>query len=153
MNLKRPSLKHFSFVFRLCLLAFLLPLQSIAWQPAPGPLQTRWAKDVSPKNSLPEYPRPQMARNDWLNLNGLWDLAITAKDAPKPDLFNTQILVPFPVESSLSGVMKPVTENDRLWYRRSFVVPKKWDGQHVLLNFGAVDFEATIWVNGAEAGH
>src|ERR1051326_7939797 len=76
------------------------------WQPAIGPLETRWAKDVSPDNALPEYPRPQMVRKEWLNLNGLWDLAITNRDAAKPDSFPDQILIPFPVESALSGVMK-----------------------------------------------
>src|SRR5437867_7407579 len=90
------------------------------WQPAKGPLTTRWAKDVSPKNAHPEYPRPQMVRRDWLNLNGLWDFAVTSKEAGKPEAFSEQILVPFPAESALSGVMKPVGENDRLWYRRRF---------------------------------
>jgi beta-galactosidase/beta-glucuronidase len=122
-----------------------------AWQPAAGPLKTRWAKDVSPQNAHPEYPRPQMVRQDWLNLNGLWDLAIAGKDA-KHATFDTQILVPFPVESALSGVMRPVSENDRIWYRRTFEVPGKWRGQRLLLHFGAVDFEATIWVNGKEIG-
>jgi hypothetical protein len=121
------------------------------WQPAEGPLKTRWAKDVSPKNAHPEYPRPQMVRKEWLNLNGLWDLAITGKDA-KPSEFASRILVPFPVESALSGIMKPVSENERLWYRRTFEVPKKWRDERVLLHFGAVDFEATVWVNGRQVG-
>src|SRR3954454_23269628 len=81
------------------------------WQPAAGPLKTRWAKDVSPANALPEYPRPQMVRKDWLNLNGLWDIAITNHNAAKPDSFPEQILVPFPVESALSGAMKILSEN------------------------------------------
>ena len=112
------------------------------WQPDQGPLKTRWAKDVSPENAHPEYPRPQMVRPDWLNLNGLWDVAITSKDA-KRATFQTQILVPFPIESALSGVMRPVSENERIWYRRNFEVPMKWLGRRVLLHFGAVDFEAT----------
>ncbi len=123
-----------------------------AWQPAAGPLATRWTKEVSPKSALPEYPRPQMVRERWLNLNGLWDFALTAQDAPQPQAFDTRILVPFPVESSLSGVMKTVTEKDRLWYRRNFSVPRSWRGRRVLLHFGAVDFAATVWVNGTEAG-
>ena len=77
------------------------------WKPAEGPLMTRWAETVSPENAHPEYPRPQMVRKDWLNLNGLWDYAIRPKDAAKPDSFDGQILVPFPIESALSGVMKP----------------------------------------------
>ena len=122
-----------------------------SWQPAEGPLKTRWAKDVSPKNAHPEYPRPQLVRKEWLNLNGLWDLAITSKEA-KPEGFPMQILVPFPVESALSGVRKAVSEKDRLWYRRSFEVPAKWRGQRVWLHFGAVDFEATVLVNGKKVG-
>ena len=122
-----------------------------SWQPAQGSLKTRWAKDVSPANAHPEYPRPQMVREEWLNLNGLWDLAITSKDATRAT-FDTQILVPFPVESALSGVMRKVSENDRIWYRRTFDVPAKWHGKRLLLHFGAVDFEATVWVNGKEIG-
>src|ERR1017187_1007143 len=116
-------------------LLLLIPLPSrAAWQPAAGPLKTRWAKDVSPENAHPEYPRPQMVRSDWLNLNGLWDFTITSKDA-KRAAFQKQILVPFPVESALSGVMRPVSENDRIWYRRTFEVPKKWQGRRLLLHF------------------
>ena len=125
---------------------------SAQWQPATGPLKTRWAAEVSPKNALPEYPRPQMVRKEWLNLNGVWDLAIAPRETPKPAVFPKQILVPFPVESALSGVMRPVTETDQLWYRRSFTIPKEWIGRRVLLHFGAVDFDAGVWVNGREAG-
>jgi beta-galactosidase/beta-glucuronidase len=124
---------------------------SEGWHPAQGPLKTRWTKDVSPENAHPEYPRPQMVRKEWLNLNGLWDLAITPKEATRAT-FNAQILVPFPVESALSGVMRSVSENDRIWYRRAFEVPYKWHGRRVLLHFGAVDFEATVWVNGKQMG-
>ena len=131
------------------------------WAPAKGPLATRWAKDVSPENVLPEYPRPQLVRKDWQNLNGLWQLAF-GKDGDEPpvgkDLPET-ILVPFPVESALSGVMKHA---DRLWYRRTFRVPKGWgydpkkvvrlDERRVLLHFGAVDWEAEVFVNGKALG-
>src|SRR5438552_1531163 len=109
------------------------------WHPAPGPLMTRWAKDVSPTNALPEYPRPQMVRKDWLNLNGLWDDAIVAKDDPTPQKFDGKILVPFPVESALSGVMKRVSEKEKLWYRRTFELPPAFAGKRTLLHFGAVD--------------
>lgn len=126
--------------------------QSFAWQPAAGPLKTRWAKDVSLQNALPDYPRPQLVRSDWLNLNGLWDLSIALKEDPRPDAFPMQILVPFPIESALSGVMKRVSENERLWYRRTFEVPRRWRGRTVLLHFGAVDFEAQVWLNGKELG-
>src|ERR1700742_5132369 len=76
------------------------------WKMQSIPVQTRWAANVSPSNALPEYPRPQMVRKDWQNLNGLWDYAIKPKADAKPDAFDGKILVPFPVESALSGVMK-----------------------------------------------
>jgi len=113
---------------------------------------TRWAKDVKPGKALPEYPRPQMERKEWQNLNGLWSYAIVAKDAAQPATWDGEILVPFAVESVLSGVMKPLSPDQRLWYRRSFEVPKKWRGRRVLLHFGAVDWETTVWVNGKELG-
>jgi beta-galactosidase/beta-glucuronidase len=112
---------------------------------------TRWAKDVSPEKVHPEYPRPQMVRKEWQNLNGLWQLAFAKKGETAPigkDL-PRRILVPFPVESALSGVMK---QADRLWYRRTFTIPKKWAGRRVLLHFGAVDWEAKVWVNGKKVG-
>src|ERR1035441_10259499 len=147
LNQRMPSIAEAILAVLLC-----VPLPSHAsWQPAAGPLKTRWAKDVSPENAHPEYPRPQMVRRDWLNLNGLWDFAITSKDATRAT-FQTQILVPFPVESALSGVMRHVSENDRIWYRREIEVPHKWKGQRVLLHFGAVDYEAKVWLNGKEIG-
>jgi len=124
-----------------------------AWKPAEGPLLTKWAADVSPDNALPEYPRPQMVRRDWLNLNGIWDYAITAKDRMQPREFDGQILVPFPIESALSGVMKRVGPDNCLWYRRTFNIPQKWgEGIRILLHFGAVDWETTVWVNGLKVG-
>jgi hypothetical protein len=122
------------------------------WQPAKGPLMTAWAKDVSPEKALPEYPRPQMVRQDWLNLNGLWDYAITDKSAGAPQTYAGKILVPFPVESALSGVMQPLKPEQRLWYHHRFTVPKEWAGKRLLLNFGAVDWEATVWLNGRNLG-
>ncbi|MHC4557607.1 MAG: glycoside hydrolase family 2 protein, partial [Planctomycetota bacterium] len=122
------------------------------WQPAKGPLMTRWAKQISPDNVHPEYPRPQMVRKNWLNLNGLWEYAIRSRDQRQPGKFNGQILVPFPIESALSGVMKPVGEDSRLWYRRAFEVPRSWQGKRILLHFGAVDWDTTVWINGKEIG-
>jgi hypothetical protein len=121
------------------------------WRPATGPLMTRWAKDVRADRALPEYPRPQLRRDKWQNLNGLWQLAFAkeGEDAPLGKDLPEQILVPFPVESALSGVMKRA---ERLWYRRLFTVPKDWAGQHVLLHFGAVDWQAVVWVNGKKLG-
>jgi len=119
---------------------------------ADGPLLTRWAEEVSEDNALPEYPRPQMVRKNWLNLNGLWEYAIKGKDDSQPKDFDGEILVPYPVESALSGVMKTVGQENRLWYRRTFEIPKKWKGQRVLLHFGAVDWDARVLVNGKEVG-
>jgi len=122
------------------------------WSPANGPLMTKWAKDVSPRNAHPEYPRPQMVRESWLNLNGLWEYAIRPKNEPIPVSFDGKILVPYPVESALSGVMKRVGEPNRLWYRRTFQVPDTWKAKSVLLNFEAVDWHTIVWVNGTKIG-
>src|SRR5262245_42314651 len=122
------------------------------WSPAKGPLMTRWAKEVSPKNARPEYPRPQMVRKEWQNLNGLWDYAIRPRTEGQPSSFDGKILVPFPVESALSGVMKAVGAENRLWYRRTFRLPNSWLKERVLLHFGAVDWETTVWINGKEVG-
>jgi len=135
-----------------CMALCLCSFAPADWQPAEGPLMTRWGKQVSPDNAHREYPRPQMVRKDWLNLNGLWEYAIKPKDQGQPQDFDGQILVPFPAESALSGVMKPVGEENRLWYRRTFETPKKWKGRKVLLHFGAVDWDTTLWVNGRQVG-
>ncbi len=121
------------------------------WKAAPAPLMTKWGKQVSAaKTPWPEYPRPQLVRDQWLNLNGLWDYAITPRTAPRPEKWDGQILVPFCAESALSGVGRRVTPDQHLWYRRSFEVPAGWGGKRVLLQFGAVDWEATVFVNGKE---
>ena len=125
--------------------------QADDWAPAKGPLATRWAKDVSPGNVHPEYPRPQMVRADWKNLNGLWQFAVASPGEETPigkDLAG-KILVPFPVESALSGVMQRA---ERVWYRRTFEIPAPWSGKRVLLHFGGVDWEATVFVNGKHLG-
>src|SRR5687768_1223933 len=89
------------------------------WQPAAGPLMTRWAAEVTPDRVLQEYPRPQRVRADWQNLNGLWEYAILPRAEATPKTFDGRILVPFSIESALSGVMKKVGEANRLWYRRT----------------------------------
>jgi hypothetical protein len=122
------------------------------WKPAPAPLMTRWGKKVTPENAWREYPRPQLVRKEWQNLNGLWDYAITDKGAAKPAKWDGQILVPFCIESALSGVGKHVTKDQNLWYSRTFEVPGGWKKQSVLLHFEAVDWEATVFVNGKELG-
>lgn len=123
-----------------------------SWKMQPVAIQTRWAKQVDPANVLPEYPRPHMVRKSWVNLNGLWQYAITDKAATQPSSFNGEILVPFAVESALSGVKKPVLPTQRLWYKRDFDRPVTKDGERVLLHFGAVDWQTKVYVNGKEAG-
>jgi len=95
-------------------LACLAACAEDGWEPASAPLMTRWAAEVSPANARPEYPRPLMRRDDWLNLNGLWDYAVTTRDA-EPEAYNGKILVPFPIESALSGVGDTVGPAHRLW--------------------------------------
>jgi Glycosyl hydrolases family 2, TIM barrel domain/Glycosyl hydrolases family 2, sugar binding domain/Glycosyl hydrolases family 2 len=128
------------------------PTPAADWAPAQGPLMTRWARDVRPDHALPEYPRPQMVRKDWANLNGLWHYAVRPKTEARPDQWDGQILVPFPIESALSGVMMRVSPDDRVWYRRSFTRPAAHPSGRLLLHLGAVDWETTVWVNGKEVG-
>ena len=122
------------------------------WKAAEGPLMTRWASGVSPESALQDYPRPQLVRKAWQNLNGLWDYAIAPTEVARPRSYEGQILVPFPVESALSGVKRRLDEHNTLWYHRSFSVPAEWAGQRVRLHFGAVDWQATVFVNGKEIG-
>ena len=122
------------------------------WKPAGDNLKTKWASEINPNAPLPEYPRPQLERAQWLNLNGLWDYAIVKKDSPTPQNFDGKILVPFPVESSLSGVQKTLTKDQNLWYKRTFTIPQDWKGKNILINFGAVDWKAEVFVNGNHAG-
>jgi beta-galactosidase/beta-glucuronidase len=131
---------------------FPMSVNAADWKPAAGPLMTRWAKDVTPANVHREYPRPQLVRREWENLNGLWDYAIKPKAEDRPSSFEGSILVPFPVESALSGVMRRVGPENRLWYRRAIKVPKSWAAKRVLLHFDAVDWEATVWVDGKQVG-
>jgi hypothetical protein len=140
--------------FLIALSLFTLSTSTFAadWKPAETPLMTKWGKKVTPENAWREYPRPQLVRKDWQCLNGLWDYAITAKGAAKPEKWDGQILVPYCVESALSGVGKTVSPEQNLWYRRSIVVPLGWDRRRIILRFDAVDFEATVWVNGKELG-
>ncbi len=110
-------------------------------------LTTRWAKDAMCDNPLKEYPRPQMERDIWLNLNGMFDYAITDEKTEWPEKFDGQIRVPFAIESCLSGVCKRITASDRLWYKKSFTLPKAFLEKRVLLHFGAVDWECKVYVN------
>lgn len=113
-------------------------------------MKTRW--EPAHPVPLPEYPRPQMTRPDWVNLNGQWEYTILSKDVPAPTIFDGKILVPYAVESLLSGVQKPLLPDQRLWYRRTFFRPESKDSTRVLLHFGAVDYECNVWVNGKHVG-
>lgn len=129
-----------------CALALTVCAQA-QWKPAGDKIKTKWAEQIDPQNVLPEYPRPQLERTDWVNLNGEWEYAIKPKGEVEPNSFDGNILVPFAVESSLSGVQKEVGENNELWYKRSFAVPANWKNKDVVLNFGAVDWKADVFVN------
>lgn len=122
------------------------------WRPAGGTMLTPWALDVDPDAPLPEYPRPSMRRDEWKNLNGLWEYAITSRDAGEPTSWDGRILVPFPVESALSGVARRVGPGEALWYRRAFV-PVQRGADRLLLHVGASDWETTVIVNGRVMGH
>ncbi len=153
----RESLAQRAHVFLPSLIVFAICAQCCAqeksnWHLAPGPLMTRWAANVSPDKIAKEYPRPQMERGDWQSLDGLWNYAIKPKTESEPVEYDGKILVPFAVESALSGVMKPVGADNRLWYRREFSWPVQWRGKRAILHFGAVDWKATVYVNGKEVG-
>lgn len=140
-------------IFLLMFILILTPFKVAAqWKPAGDKIKTEWASKVNPENVLPEYPRPIMERNEWQNLNGLWKYAVINKGDIIPKVMNGDILVPFAIESSLSGVAKRVNENQELIYKRSFSVPSKWKGENILLHFGAVDWKADVWVNGIKVG-
>jgi len=121
------------------------------WKIADNPILTQWALEIDPVKPWAEYPRPDAAREDWINLNGLWDYTVTGVNQ-KPEKWEGKILVPYPIESALSGVKKRVNEKEYLWYRRTFEVPRGWRKQQILLNFEASDWETTIWIDGKQAG-
>ena len=129
----------------------LAPAWAADWKPADGPLTTPWTGEVDAAHPLPEYPRPQMVRPQWVNLNGLWDYAIRPKAEDRPAKFDGRILVPYPVESALSGVKRPLTPGERLWYRTAFAARRPVRGS-VLLHFEGVDWRAEAFVNGKRVG-
>ena len=147
-------MKKLHLVLALLSVALLTNGQSSGWKIVPGHITTQWADDVNPANTLPDYPRPQLQRSDWQNLNGLWQYAIlpvSGNDAI-PTAFQGNILVPFAVESALSGVGKTVGKDNILWYQRDITVPAKRKGKRTLLHFGAVDWRSDIYVNGKNVG-
>ncbi len=125
-----------------------------AWSalvPKTPPLSTPWTNQVSTTNPLPEYPRPQLTRPDWQSLNGQWQFtgAGSLNNPPFGQNLAETVLVPYPIESALSGIMR---HENMMWYRRTFTVPSGWSGRRVQLNFGAVTWQATVWVNGRNVG-
>ena len=128
-------------------------IQAQNWAPVTGQIMTNWANDVTPENVWKEYPRPQMVRTDWLNLNGLWDFEITDRDTNKIAInYARKILVPFCVESALSGIKETITGKQQMMYRRFFTIPSKWHQKKLLLHFEAVDYETKLWVDGKYVG-
>ncbi len=122
-----------------------------AFAPKTPPLTTPWTNQVSTTNPLPEYPRPQLTRPDWQSLNGIWQFA-AAPNISTPPVNTTlaeEVLVPYPIESALSGIMR---HEDFMYYRRTFTVPAGWAGRNVQLNFGAVDWQSKVWINGTLMG-
>lgn len=128
------------------------PAANAQWHPVGDKIKTVWAGKVNPKNVWNVYPRPQMKRAQWMNLNGLWNYAVKGTADTEPTAYDGKILVPFPIESSLSGVGKRVTKDNIIWYNRTFTVPSAWKGKQIMLNFGAVDWKADVYVNGTYVG-
>ncbi len=124
--------------------------QDAAWKPAGDHIKTRWAKDVNPAAPLPEYPRPMLVRDKWLNLNGLWDYRVVSGGNDPQVEASGKILVPFPIESSLSGVARRVQSTEMLHCSRTFTIPDGWGGQRVMLHFGAVNWQSWVLVNGQQ---
>jgi Alpha-L-arabinofuranosidase B (ABFB) domain/Glycosyl hydrolases family 2, sugar binding domain/Glycosyl hydrolases family 2 len=124
---------------------------AVAFAPKTPPLTTPWTNQVSTSNPLPEYPRPQLTRPDWQSLNGIWQFAGASNinNPPTNTNLGEEVLVPYPIESALSGIMR---HQDYMYYRRTFTVPAGWAGRNVQLNFGAVDWQSKVWVNGTLLG-
>ncbi|MBL4678437.1 MAG: beta-galactosidase [Mucilaginibacter sp.] len=145
-------MKRLSLSLSLLLFALAGNAQQSNWHVIKDRITTPWADKVDPKKPLPEYPRPQLVRdNNWQNLNGLWDYSIVPK-AGNPSKYDGKILVPFAVESALSGVGKTVGKDSMLWYKTSFKVASALKGKQVLLHFGAVDWRTEVFVNGKSVG-
>jgi len=131
-----------------------LAMQSMAqWKPAGDKIKTQWGESLNPDKVLSEYPRPIMERNDWVNLNGLWDYAVLPRGGQEPSQFSGKILVPFAIESSLSGVGQRVGDANELWYKRTIKLPANWKGKNILLHFGAVDWDTEVFLNDIKIGN
>lgn len=137
----------------LLLLTGIQTANAVEWQMKQGPMITPWSETIDVNNILGEYPRPQMEREEWLNLNGVWDLrkAVEGEAYQADFTYDKKILVPFPIESALSGIMEE-SDNQCYWYRRTLTIPESMKGKNILLHFDAVDWEATVYVNGKKVG-
>lgn len=146
-------MKRSSLFFCFILIASYSFAQKNSWKIVAGNITTPWADSVNPANVLAQYPRPQMQRNDWTNLNGLWQYSILPKSNENiPSKFQGNILVPFAIESSLSGVKKSVGKDSIVWYQRTFEVPLKRKSKKILLHFGAIDWQSIVYINGKKIG-
>ena len=128
-------------------LFFVSHLQAQSWKTLEGMITSKWAKTVTPENVWQDYPRPQFERTQWKNLNGLWNFAIFKNNQVQPKKFQGKILVPFSFESALSGVGKNITPEDKMWYKKTFSIPKNWGNKDVLIHFEAVDYNCAVWIN------
>jgi len=126
--------------------------EDVNWKPAESQLYTRWSKKVNPSNPLPEYPRPQFRRKEWMNLNGLWEYAVASRKVEQVTDYQGNILVPYPIESALSGVGRKLSHKENLIYRRFFSIPEEWKEKRIVLHFGAVDWETKVYVNHTPVG-
>jgi beta-galactosidase/beta-glucuronidase len=154
IHFNQPSFKPMKKILVLSASVFISALLSAqSWKMVSDRISTPWAAKVDPASVLPEYPRPQMIREKWMNLNGLWNYAIVpASQQAIPASYAGSILVPFAVESALSGVGKTVGKDSILWYERELIIPAGFKNNTVLLHFGAVDWSCQVYVNGKEAG-
>ncbi|MDQ8198835.1 glycoside hydrolase family 2 TIM barrel-domain containing protein [Pelagicoccus enzymogenes] len=121
------------------------------WSPVEGSMLTEWGEKVTPENAWTEYPRPQMERGDWTNLNGLWDVKVQHRSARQPEQWEGKILVPYALETPLSGVGKRLEQDEVIWYRKQFKLKSKPEAR-TLLNFEGVDYESRVWLNGQMVG-
>lgn len=132
---------------------WLVAVSAMAWNIKGEKIKTEWAEKVTPDNVWQNYPRPQLKRTEWTNLNGLWKYSVTNLSEQKSNVkFQDEILVPFAIESALSGVAKSFTADDKLWYRREFTVNNATNGKQTILHFGAVDYECSVWINNKLVG-
>ena len=126
--------------------------EKLKWCPAGNKIKTKWGKNLDTKKVWQEYPRPQLERKEWLNLNGIWSYSITDVNSQKPDNFDGEILVPFSIESSLSGVMKSLNEKQILWYYKEFEIPDNWKDKNIIIHFNAVDWICELYINDNKIG-